>query len=128
MPYQQMGDLELPSDLQIPTCDGCGADFIDRRTAKRVDAALEAAYQRAVSERARLDVETIARSMPQRDLERLIGVSVGYLSKIKSGKEISGPLASLLGLLASDSRRLDELRRLWAAGRDRRPPEAEDGR
>lgn len=37
-------DVELPSDLAIPTCDRCGAESLDPETAARLDALLFRAY------------------------------------------------------------------------------------
>ncbi len=37
-------DVELPSDLAIPTCDRCGAESLDEETAARLDALLFRAW------------------------------------------------------------------------------------
>jgi NMD protein affecting ribosome stability and mRNA decay len=38
--YRNFPDLEIPADLEIPTCSKCGAEWIDFQTAARIDAAL----------------------------------------------------------------------------------------
>ena len=52
----------------------------------------------------------------QRQLERLLGLSQGYLSRLRSGAGNPSPeLVSHLALLAKDpSTRLSELQRYWA--------------
>jgi transcriptional regulator with XRE-family HTH domain len=50
-----------------------------------------------------------------RQLEKLLRISQGYLSRVKSGKGTpSEPLFALLALLAADPNRVGELERLWA--------------
>lgn len=71
-------------------------------------------------ERAEWALDRLQHAISQRDLERLLGLSAGYLSKLKSGKRTSGPLAAVLLLLAFDPDRLGELKRLlrmeWLPG------------
>ncbi len=45
MRYKTVQEMEIPTDLEIPTCDKCGSEWIDDDTAKRLDAACEAKYQ-----------------------------------------------------------------------------------
>lgn len=32
-----MANLQVPADLEIPTCDHCGTEWFDEATAKRAD-------------------------------------------------------------------------------------------
>ncbi|MBF5044749.1 hypothetical protein FGE12_20275 [Aggregicoccus sp. 17bor-14] len=113
MRYRQLERLELPGDLALPTCDACGELWLDAEATEAAQRALAAEYGRQLSLRAEQAVETLRSTLPQRDLERLIGVSAGLLSKIKNGKETSPTLTALLLLLASRPERVRELERLW---------------
>ena len=115
--YKNMAALPIPDDLAIPTCGACGAEWIDRPTAKAVDAALEREYQERLRQLAVTDLQQLAAShVTQRRLERLLGLSHGYLSKIRSGaSRPSATLVSCLHLLASDpDRRLREMEESFA--------------
>jgi predicted XRE-type DNA-binding protein len=114
MRYRQIPDLELPAELELPTCEGCGQAWLDAEATRRVEAALEEAYRAALVHKAEQAIETLRGHLPQRELERLLGVSAGWLSKVRNGKETSAPMAALLMLLAEQPHRVESLRRLWA--------------
>jgi hypothetical protein len=117
-PYKNFGSLEIPWDLEIPTCGNCGAEWIDRKTAARIDAALGEVAARELSARAREALEVLAASFNQGDLEAQLGLSAGYLSKVKHGKETpSSWLVAALAMLSVSPRRLDEVAHVWANGR-----------
>lgn len=115
-PFRATVDLEIPADIAIPTCTNsdCGEEWIDSALASRILAALEGVYQTVLSAKAENAIEKLKGEISQKDLERLLGLSAGYLSKLKHGKETTAPLVAVLMLLANDSSRVDELRRLWA--------------
>jgi transcriptional regulator with XRE-family HTH domain len=115
MHFRTIPDLELPVDVAIPTCTNpeCGEEWLDRTIATRVDEAMKVAYQAALTSKAEDAIARLKKKSPQRDLERLLGLSAGYLSKLKHGKETTAPLVATLMLLANDPRRVDELRALW---------------
>lgn len=115
MPFRNIPDLEIPDDLVIPTCDVCGEEWFDARTSARVDDALKAAYQVAISTRAEGALRRLTGAgFSQQQLERLLGLSAGYISKVKSGKETSSQLVATLMLLAADPiSRVQELVSLW---------------
>lgn len=117
MHFRNIPDLEVPESVTIPTCSEpeCGEEWTDREVAARVDEAMKVAYQAALTGKAEEAISSLKkRKVPQRDLERLLGLSAGYLSKLKQGKETTAPLVAVLMLLASDPRRVDELRSLWS--------------
>jgi DNA-binding transcriptional regulator YiaG len=99
-----MSSLPVPDDLSIPTCNSCGTEWIDRPTATALDKALEERYQGRLRELAVADMDTLAAlGITQQRLERLLGLSQGYLSKVRSGaSRPSFTLASCLRLLAKD--------------------------
>jgi transcriptional regulator with XRE-family HTH domain len=114
MRYRHVPDLELPEELELPTCSVCGARWLDAEATKRLETALETAYGRELTRKAEQAIETLRSHIAQRDLERLLGVSAGLLSKLKNGKETSAPMVALLILLAERPHRVDALRRLWS--------------
>jgi hypothetical protein len=68
--------------------------------------------------RARDAIKTLCPDhIPQRELERLLGLSPGYLCRLRSLKGTSTPSAAMvstLALLARDPARINELREYWA--------------
>jgi hypothetical protein len=102
-PYRNM-ELPVPASVEIPTCGNCGTEWIDAQAARDLDEVLESAYHDRV--RARLD-EALDRILEvsgnQTRVERAIGVSPGYLSKLKLGKRNpSAEITSALWLISMD--------------------------
>lgn len=122
--YKTMAALPVPDDFPIPTCTVCGSEWMDAALAQSLDDALDRVYQKELSVRAKEAIETIAAHKTQRALEQLMGLSHGYLSKIRSGaKTPSAELVSHLALIAEDPiHRLADLDRFWAS--DRHPDQA----
>ncbi len=115
--FKQFAGLPIPADLPIPTCGACGAERYDRQTSERLDAALSAAAADRLSRIAVEALDALAPTMTQRDLEGLLGLSAGYLSKLRHGKERpSAQLAGALVLLAVRPGRELELERAWETG------------
>ncbi len=122
MPLKQIPDLEIPPDVAMPTCDRCGAEILGDPELAALDTAMNGAYVQALSAKSEEAIRELAGAIPQRELERLIGVSAGYVSKLKHAQaEPRGPLTALLMLLADDTRLIDRLRGLWSM--DRASPE-----
>jgi len=119
MPFRNMAALAVPSTLAIPTCDNCGNEWIDPKTAQAIDEAMQGAYADELHKRlvAAVDLILKATEIPQRRLEQLLGLSVGYISRLRSGRgDASAQVVSALALLAQDpKRRLKELVQLWAS-------------
>jgi hypothetical protein len=117
MPFRNMTFLPLPATLEIPTCDRCGNEWIDPVTARALDHALQSAYADELRRRleAALDAILAAVDISQRRLEQLLGLSAGYLSRVRTRRgDPSAQLVSALSLIAQDPRRrLKELDRVW---------------
>lgn len=112
--YRTLPRVEVPADLELPTCDNCGTEWLDETYASRLDAALEEAYRSEMGTRVLAALNSIVSTMPQRDLERLVGLSPGYLSKLRSRDRVPRPdLVALLTLLANDVERINEVKQLW---------------
>ncbi len=115
--FKNFPALAVPADLAIPTCTACGTEWIDRKAAERIDAALADAAAATLAGLAREAIEALGVTINQRDLEIRLGVSPGYISKVKHGRETpSAQLVSCLALLAVSPRRLQELDHIWATG------------
>ena len=116
--YRNFPSLPIPADLAIPTCANCGAEWVDGKTAARLDTALAEAASMTLAAIGKESIEALGEALTQRELEADLGLSSGYLSKVKHGKETpSAALAALLSLLAARPGRLEEVRRVWKAGR-----------
>lgn len=114
--YRNIPDLELPADLAIPTCSLCGEEFIDRAVAAEIDRALTPRFEALLTAKAQQALGLLGKQgVPQRELEPLLGLSAGYLSKVKRGKETSAQLVAALMLLGTDAGGVERLRKLWAA-------------
>jgi hypothetical protein len=113
--YKAIPSMEIPAEIAIPTCDKCGAEWLDHATAHAIDEALERRYRDILYEQARRALVVLVTHTTQGKLETILGLSHGYLSKIRSGNRVPSPeLVSHLALLARDpKRRLHELEELW---------------
>lgn len=93
-------------------------EWVDPASAKVIDAALEPIYQQQLRQ---LVVEHLRHlsehGVTQQRLERTLGLSQGYLSKIRSGTSNPSPmLVSVLALLAvNPEQRLQEVEMASAA-------------
>ena len=113
--YRTM-EVEVPAELEIPTCDNCGEEWTNASDAKTLEAALEATYMGTLRGLAAEQLhELIDAGIEQKRLEHALGLSQGYLSHVKAGRKDPSPmLVSELVLLARDpARRLKELEDFW---------------
>ena len=111
--FRNMTALPVPDDFPIPTCRRCCAEYIDLDTAALLDVALVEAYVSELRRRVRIAIDRIIEHISQRRLELLLGLSQGYLSRLRAGSgRPSAPLVALLMFLALDPpARLAELDR-----------------
>lgn len=113
--YRVFPALNVPESVEIPTCGRCRAQYIDLQTAATLEPALAAAYRKELSTRAGQSLARLSTSISQAELERLIDIAQGYLSRIKRGHGTPSPqLVALLALLAQDPSLLNWLSRYWA--------------
>ncbi|HSP80732.1 MAG TPA: hypothetical protein VLQ93_19545, partial [Myxococcaceae bacterium] len=45
MRYRHIPDLEIPDEVELPTCPECGQQWLDGEAMRRLEAALEEAYR-----------------------------------------------------------------------------------
>lgn len=114
--FRNMKALSVPEDLPIPTCGRCGAEYVDPQTAARIDVALMETYRNALRRWVRRAIDIVTEYISQRRLELLLGLSQGYLSRLRAGHGNPSPeLVSHLALMAHDPpARLRELEQFWA--------------
>jgi hypothetical protein len=115
-PYKQVPALEIADELELPTCDACGEMFMSAAVTKKLDAHLERQYLHLLAATVKTAIARLAAHAPQQELEQLLGLSHGYLSKLRNGKKDASPmLVGELMLLAENPKaRVGELRRHWA--------------
>lgn len=95
--------LPLPADLALIECDSCGETMVNVEDARRIDDALTHEYvqhARKLVDRAVGKLQKHGVSLAS--VEREIGVSEGYLSKIRKTAEPSFQIVALLTLLAEN--------------------------
>lgn len=117
MPYKHIQALLVPADMPIPTCDSCGAEWIDSEAAKRLDAALEPLYVDELHRRLDAALDRLAYSgVSQRAAEQALGLSESYISRIKGRRgDASSLVVAAIVLLAQDPHvRVKELQAMWA--------------
>lgn len=113
--YKQI-EILVPADLVIRTCDNCGEEYIHASEAAAQDAALEPVFRETV--RAKLVAALVALEPidSMRRIERVLGLSEGYLSRLKQGRGDASPqLVSSLCLLATSPQSLETLEAMWSA-------------
>lgn len=119
--YRNM-TLPLPVDLALAECTSCGEGFVGEADAAAMDEVLDVAYQHELRRRAIGFLDKLVAAVAQRRLEVLLGLSVGYLSKIRSKEFPSAPLVTELALLAADPEAgIARLEKFWAT----KPPRAD---
>ena len=115
MPFRHVVSLQPSRPIPVPTCDRCGERFIDTATARALDEALEEALLTLNQNLVADAIERLAAVHPERQWEKRLGLSPGYLSRLKAGKESSVALTTLLVLLGqSPTRQWSQFERLWS--------------
>lgn len=113
--YKVFPRLTAEGAVTIPTCTHCEEEF----TGPEHHAALEAALKTAYGKQLRLRAVTLldrlsTHGVPQREIEKLLDLSPGYLSKIRADKAPSASLVASLALLAArPAERRAELAAFW---------------
>lgn len=110
-----MKALLIPEDFPLPTCIKCRTEFLDTETHAKLEPILLEEYRLALRRRIRHSIDILMGHASQRKLELLLGLSQGYLSRLRAGSSNPSPeLVSHLALIAKDPRvRLPELQRYW---------------
>jgi hypothetical protein len=118
MTYKNISGLKVPAALELPTCDRCGEQWINDTAAAAIDAAMEPVYRARLREIARRAITTITAVVSQGELERKLGMTQGYLTKLKNGHRDPSPeVAIQLSMIAlHPKRRLREIDKILSEG------------
>lgn len=122
--YRMMPCLPIPNDLPIPTCGRCRSKYLDETTSSWLVTQLHAAFLDALRVRVQLATDILSQYISLRKLELLIGISQGYLSRLRAGVGNPSPeLVAHLALLCHDPlSRLRELEQFWSLPPTEWPP------
>lgn len=114
-PFRMMPALPVPADFPIPVCTRCYTEYIDGSTAESLTKIMTAAFEEEMRRRARNAVAQVCTHISQRKLEKLLGLSQGYLCRLHGGHGTpSAALVALLTLLAREPYlRLREVEMIW---------------
>ena len=124
MPFRHVAALRPAWPVPVPTCDRCHERFINTATAKALDEALEAALVTLNRSLAAAAIGRLASVHTERQWEKRLGLSPGYLSRLKAGKESSVVLTTLLMLLSqSPARQWHHLESLWSTDSEHHEPQ-----
>jgi len=116
MPFRQLPALAIDDGFELPTCDACGEVFVGKDLAKKLDGHLEEQYGAAMRHSAAAALRVLTEHAKLQEIEHVLGLSQGYLSKIRSEAERKAPssvLVALLELLREHPRSLAKLRKVW---------------
>lgn len=115
IPFRNVPALPVPADFLIPTCARCRHEELDEGTVTEMQRILVSVYNRLLQRRVRKAIVSLSVHWSQARLEKLLGLSQGYLSRLKVGDAVPSPeLVSNLASLALDPVcRLRELERYW---------------
>ena len=113
--FKTLRDLKVPRTLAIPTCDHCGSEWMDEDTADAIDQAMYPVYRAEIKAMAQRAIDAICAVVQQRELESALGLSSGYISKIKKGDRDPSPelVAHLCTIAINPKARLKEIRAAW---------------
>lgn len=115
--YLNAESVSLNQPLRLPRCCTCRHVWLDERAKAVLAKDLAEAYRAELRQRIQIVLPMIDPHMSQAGLERLLGLSQGYLSRLRGGAGTpSSELVSNLALIAADPPvRLRELERFWRA-------------
>ena len=123
--FRTMPTMPIP-DIPIPACGHCKSEYIDEATSAALALKFQEVFLLDLRTRVRVAIDILVHHISQRRLEELLGLSQGYLSRLRAC--VSNPSADLvanLAMLCQDPpTRLAELERFWALPADSWPPPA----
>ena len=108
--------LSCPADLEIPTCNKCGTEWIGDSVARKLDAALEKEFRVRMRDLVTASLARLSKhSISKAHVERVLGLSQGYLSHLTTtgDKTPSEALALNLVNFAQNPQLLRRSEALW---------------
>lgn len=122
MPFSHAAAVAPAWPVAVPTCDHCNEQFINAATARALDAALASTLQNTQTRIIEESIASLATVKTPREWEKRLGLSPGYFSRLKAGKEGSVALTTLLAFLArSPARAWNQLEEMWAEPESKTP-------
>lgn len=118
LPFRVFAQLPIPDDVLVPSCHRCGAVCWNDQTSQAMVPVLEALYVDRLRHMVSAAIETLEIEVPQNWLECALGMSQGYLSRLKARDgNPSAQLVALLCLVAeSPKETLHTIQDRWEAG------------
>jgi hypothetical protein len=105
--------IQIPEGVLLAECRRCHHLFLTPSAALLAD--LRQAYLGSLRERTRQTLESLDGILSGRKLEELLGLSQGYLCRVKNGHgQPSAVLCALLHLLEREPRLLSVLAEYWS--------------
>lgn len=102
-PYRNLAGVPISDTLLLPTCPRCDQLSLDAEARAALAPVLAAQYRQILRERARRAIKTLVAHISQSKLEKLLGLSHGYLCRVRAGKGTpSFALEVLLTVMAAD--------------------------
>jgi hypothetical protein len=102
IPYRDEASLEITVDVLLPHCEVCDEEWLDADLTARMSRGLEASYREHRRRQVAEMVDDLVHSvgLEQKDIEAIMGLSAGYISKAKRGeKDLTPATYRLLVLL-----------------------------
>ena len=123
--FRTMPTMPIPETLLIPACGCCKSEYLDEATAAALAPQLQEAFLIELRIRARVAIDILVHHISLSKLERLLGLSQGYLCRLRAVGSNSPELVANLAMLCQDPpTRLTELERFWALPAEEWPPPA----
>ena len=93
MPYKDAQAVVLPG-VRVPMCDHCDEMMLDSHSARALDVALQKGYetQRRAEQASEIEAILVQLGFQQKDLEALLGLSGGYVSKMLRDEKGPSPV------------------------------------
>lgn len=122
--FRTMPTMPIPDHIVIPACGRCLSEYFDDETSATLAPQLQDAFLIDLRIRARVAIDILSHHVSQRKLEQMIGLSQGYLSRLRAGASNPSPeLIAHLAMLCQDPpTRLVELENFWALPAEAWPP------
>lgn len=100
-------EFALPADLVLTACEACGERYTNLADAEKIDAALSEAYAAHVRTRIEASIGRLQEAgLSLATVEKELGLSEGYLSKIRKSVEPSFQLVALLAVIAENPKKM----------------------
>jgi len=114
-------EIEMPSDVATLECNHCGARYVSAENAEAHDGALAPLYAKRLAKEVEVSLKRLE-GVPRNEIERALGLSHGYFSRILAGDRTTSPELVALLHLASKSGSLEKVQALWSKLSDKAPP------